>query len=151
MSEKYPDLSGTNFPGAIDTFAKKTDPSSETVLWVQECYAKMAAGDMQGAYDIIAEHPELKDSQLSALDYNKLRDAVIAMQRWYQEQYQEYLANNTKQIIFSPTQPENQLLGDVWAKELTDEDGGGTVYDLYRCTGSGVYTRLHTSIDCGTY
>lgn len=52
MSEKYPDLSGTNFPGAIDTFAKKTDPSSETVLWVQECYAKMAAGDMQGAYDI---------------------------------------------------------------------------------------------------
>lgn len=151
MSEKYPDLSGTSFPGEIDTFTKKTDPSSEAVLWVQECYAKMAAGDIQGAYDIIAAHPELKDSQLSALDYNKLRDAVIAMQRWYQEQYQEYLANNTKQIIFSPTQPENQLLGDVWAKELPLDEEGGAVYEMYRCTGSGTYAKLHTAIDCGTY
>ena len=47
-------------------------------------------------------HPELKDSQLSALDWNKLRDAIIAIERWYQENYQEYLANNTVRLNNNP-------------------------------------------------
>ena len=122
MSEKYPDLSGTNFPGEIDTFTKKTDPSSETVLWVQKCYAKMAAGDIQGAYDIIEAHPELKDSQLSALDYNKLRDAVIAMQRWYQKQYQAVSYTHLVRVY-------REGVGFVWQSDQNAIDDAQQDYD----------------------
>lgn len=148
MSVEYPDLSNTNFPESIDTFDKKSTPSSEDMQYVQQIYSKMASGDIAGAYQLMDAHPELKDSQLSALDWNKLRDAIIAIERWYQENYQEYLANNTKQIIFSDVQPDNQMLGDVWAK-LIDSDN--KIYEFYRCTGTGAYERLNVSVDCGTY
>ena len=160
MSLNYPDLPNSKFPNEIDNdINRKENPTTDDLVLVQQCYSLMASGDISGAYKIIEQNPQLKDAQLSAYDYNKLRDAVIAMERWYQTGIQEYLAENAKQIVFSENPPDNQMLGDVWMKIVAQASEASQMeVEMYHCTTTGRYEKVSIGtsvsideIDGGTY
>lgn len=95
MSAIYPDLQN-KFPEAIDDFSKFTDPSISQIALINQYYSKFQSGDIAGAAQILEDNPSLKTAILNAERLNKLRDGLIAVQRYYMDDVQEYLVEIVK-------------------------------------------------------
>ena len=131
MSITYADLPNTNYPDTKDAFKNKKDADATVATLIARYKNRFNSGNYALAKSILESNPALADSMITADDFNKLQDAVMAMQRFYQRDQQ--------QIIFSSTEPtgENeQAVGDVWVKL---KDGGN---ELYEKTTSGYTLRL---------
>ena len=85
MSKTYTDLTETVFPEAVDTIVRMSDVASSDITAVNQYYARYNAGDMTGAAQILLSNPGLQNKIFNAAKFNKLIDAVIAIQRYYKE------------------------------------------------------------------
>lgn len=94
MSNLYPDLDRTTFPEAIDQRYIMIDPSTTDDLTSINSYNVLIdAGNMSGALQILANNERLQRMMFNADKWNRHEDMIIAMQRFYDSDIQDYLVN----------------------------------------------------------
>lgn len=92
-TETYEDLPLTKFPVEEDTYGRMMDVSVTLMPLVQQYNAYFASGDYGKASQIIEANPDLLDCFFNADKWNKLRDAILAIERYYLEDVQTFLYN----------------------------------------------------------
>ena len=90
MSVKYPDLD-CNFPESVDNIDKMQDLTTVTKPLADQYYAMVEAGQISEANTFLAKNPSLVYSIFNASKFNKLRDSMIAVQRMFRDDIDEYL------------------------------------------------------------
>lgn len=128
MSTTYTDLSGTNYPDGWDVFENKNDVSRDMRPYVIQYKQMIENGNYAGAKALLDTYPQLKKTVISADDFNKLQDAISAMQR--------FVTRSEQQIVFSAEEPSDQTVGDAWVK-LTS-----TGAEMYQLTEDGYVLRF---------
>lgn len=91
----YPDL-GNKFPSAIDDFQPMIDPDPASSALINQYYSYMDVNDTTGATNFINQHPELKRMIFNAVQFNRLRDGVISIERYYLNDVQQYIVEFIK-------------------------------------------------------
>lgn len=91
----YPDLDN-NFPNSIDNFDKYSDVTASAKPLVDQYYTLYNAGNFNGASELLENNPTLKNMIINAESLNKIRDAVISIERYYTSDVQQYIINAVK-------------------------------------------------------
>lgn len=92
MSTLYPDLDFTNFPGALDDISLKSNITNSTdAQLVAQIQASIIAGDFSNASAILNANSQLNGKIFSANDYNLMRDAILALERFYTDDIYNYI------------------------------------------------------------
>lgn len=92
MSKTYPDLD-CNFPESIDNIDKMQDLTISTKQMADQYYSLMNAGKISEANSYLSSNPKLVYSIFNAAKFNKLRDSIIAVQRMFVEDIDDYLGS----------------------------------------------------------
>ena len=93
MSVLYPDLDFTNYPGELDNIQLKSNIANSTdAQLVAQIQAAIIAGDFSNASAIINTNPQLNGKIFNANDYNQMRDAILALERFYNNDIYNYIA-----------------------------------------------------------
>lgn len=96
MSVLYPDLDFTSYPDSLDNIALKSNITSNAeASLVAQIQAYILAGNFSAASSLMADNPVLATKIFSANDYNQLRDALLALERFYKSDIVTYI--NEKQ------------------------------------------------------
>lgn len=96
MSNLYPDLNNTNFPEEVDSYDLFLDPTLDTLSLINQYYNLFDMGDLDGCATLLSNNPILKQMIINAGSLNKLRDSIIATQRFYLDNVQPYLQDIVK-------------------------------------------------------
>ena len=80
MSTTYPNYPGTSYPDSIDTFAKIVDVTISTLPYAILYQNYFERGDLESAAQVLADHPELEQCLMNADKFNKLIDAIKAIE-----------------------------------------------------------------------
>lgn len=100
MSALYPDLDFTNYPGQLDNIQLKSNITNATdAQLVQQVQTAILAGDFSNAAAIINANPQLNGKIFNANDYNQIRDAVLALERFYQNDIYNYISEKHAEWI----------------------------------------------------
>ena len=92
MSALYPDLDFTNYPGELDNITLKSNITNATdAQLVAQIQASILAGDFANASAILNANPQLNDKIFNANDYNQIRDAILALERFYNSDIKNYI------------------------------------------------------------
>lgn len=92
MSVLYPDLDFTNYPGELDNITLKSNITNTTdAQLVAQIQASILAGDFANASSILNSNPQLNGKIFSANDYNQIRDAILALERFYNSDIKNYI------------------------------------------------------------
>lgn len=89
MSTTYPALTETNFPDSIDTMSRMSDLNASDVAAVAQYYSYYNAGNMTAAAQVITDNA-LDNKIFNAEKFNKLIDALVAMQRFFKSDAYAY-------------------------------------------------------------
>lgn len=106
QKNNYTDCPLTNFPAGEDTWNRMMDINTVLLPLMKQYNAYAEAGNLSAANKIIQDNPDLLDCLFNAEKFNWLRDAIIAMERYYLEDVQTFIMNvaqNTVGINDSPT------------------------------------------------
>ena len=90
---KYSDLPRSNMPLAKDDIDEMQDLSQELVELKDEFYSYIEEGDLASAADLIENHPEFDACVFNADKFNSLRDPIIALQRLFLDDIENYIMN----------------------------------------------------------
>lgn len=92
MSTLYPDLDFTNYPNALDNISLKSNITNSTdAQLVEQIQTAILAVDFATASAILNANPQLNGKIFAANDYNQLRDAILALERFYQNDIMNYI------------------------------------------------------------
>lgn len=91
MSKTYTDLTETQFPDQIDELSRMSDLSYSDIPVVSEYYRYYNAGNLTAAAELLANNPSLLGKLFNAAKFNILRDALIALQRYYKSDVQAFI------------------------------------------------------------
>lgn len=92
MSALYPDLDFTNYPGELDNITLKSNITNATdAQLVAQIQASILAGDFANASAILNANPQLNGKIFNANDYNRIRDAILALERFYNSDIKNYI------------------------------------------------------------
>lgn len=92
MSALYPDLDFTNYPGELDNIILKSNITNATdAQLVAQIQASILAGDFANASAILNANPQLNGKIFNANDYNQIRDAILALERFYNSDIKNYI------------------------------------------------------------
>lgn len=132
MSALYPDLDFTNYPGELDNIQLKSNITNSTdAQLVSQIQTAILAGDFSNASAILNANPQLNGKIFNANDYNQIRDAILALERFYNNDIYNYIAEKqaawTAEIdkfnfkgVYSPTtQYERNNMVNYTTKEGT--------------------------------
>ena len=92
----WEDTNYTVFPQAIDTIDKKYDVDVSTKPSVDVYHDLIGRGDFEGANTLLQNNPALAQAIWRAIDYNRIRDAVLAMERTFNDYIVDYIVHVTK-------------------------------------------------------
>lgn len=98
MSTTYTDLTETKFPNAVDDLSRMSDLTSSDLTLVNQYYTYYNAGNLTAAAQLLADNPTLVSKLFNAAKFNILRDALIALERFYLSDVQTYI-NSTRQSL----------------------------------------------------
>ena len=92
MSILYPDLDFTVYPGSLDNISLKSNITNTTdAQLVEQIQASIVAGDFVNASAILTANPQLNGKLFAANDYNQIRDAILALERFYKNDIYNYI------------------------------------------------------------
>ena len=80
MSTTYPSYPGTNYPDSVDTFSKIVDVTISTLPYAILYQNYFQKGDLESVSEVLTEHPELELCLMNADKFNKLIDAIKAIE-----------------------------------------------------------------------
>ena len=81
MSERFQDLSMTNFPNSIDNYIVFEDESADNKQYIDQIRTFVTNGDFASAKQILTDHPELKRVIITAATLQVFMDREIAIER----------------------------------------------------------------------
>lgn len=81
LGERYADTPLTNFPIKEDIFDRMSDITSALLPFINDYNRYMSENNLVEANQLLASNPKLLECFFNADKYNRLRDAIIAMQR----------------------------------------------------------------------
>lgn len=84
MNAKYTDLENT-FPAEVDNIDKMSDLTIRTKPIADHYYSLMAANKVTDANTYLEQNLELLKSMFNADKYNKMRDAMVSLERYVLE------------------------------------------------------------------
>lgn len=96
MSKKYTDLQN-NFPDSVDTFDKMQDLNTSTKTMADRYYSMVEANNIAGANEYLVQNPSLSLSVFNADKYNKLRDAIVSVERFFHDDVKLYIGDKHEQ------------------------------------------------------
>ena len=100
MSVLYPDLDFTNYPGELDNIQLKSNITNSTdAQLVAQIQASIIAGDFSNASAILNANPQLNGKIFNANDYNQIRDAILALERFYNNDIYNYITDGIEVSI----------------------------------------------------
>lgn len=105
--EPYEDLQHTKFPVAEDTFHYMKDISQEVMTFVTQYNNYFAQGNLTACNNLFKNNPELLDYFFNAEKWNQLRDAILAVERYYLNDVTEFIyhvAQNAIGVSDNPTE-----------------------------------------------
>lgn len=91
----YVGLNFTKFPTSIDSWQDRLDLSSEMLSYANQYRNAMLANNYSLAQQILSEHPDLERMMIDAQIINEIMHAVMATERWIDENLQGYLGQYT--------------------------------------------------------
>lgn len=80
MSKTYPGYPLTSYPDSIDTYEKIVDVTISTLPYAILYQNYFERGDLESAAQVLTEHPELEQCLMNADKFNKLIDAIKAIE-----------------------------------------------------------------------
>lgn len=80
MSTTYPSYPGSNYPDSVDTFSKIVDVTISTLPYAILYQNYFQKGDLESAAEVLTEPPELENCLMNADKFNKLIDAIKAIE-----------------------------------------------------------------------
>lgn len=110
-TDKYEDLPLTQFPLSEDNWNRMTDVNLVLMPLVIKHNEYYAAGNLEACNKLIADNPGLLDCFFNAQKWNELRDAILALERYYLEEVQKFIyavAQNALGINDNPTDEQLQ-------------------------------------------
>lgn len=94
MSQLYSDLNFSVFPNALDNISLKSNITNSTdANLVSQIQSYILAGDFASASEILVNNTQLNGKIFNANDYNQLRDALLALERFYKNDIYLYITN----------------------------------------------------------
>lgn len=112
-TEPYIDLQLTNFPVSEDYVIRKSDVDVVIMPVVQQYNKYFATGNLAACNALKESNPNILKYIFTADDFNWAMDAIIAIQRYYLEDVQEFInavAQNTVGIENNPTEEQMDLV-----------------------------------------
>lgn len=91
MSTTYSDLTYTEFPESVSDMERVQDVTASMKPYVDLYNVYYNAGDFNSANKVLDEHPELLKMIINALVINELRDNIIATQRMFLDDTEDYI------------------------------------------------------------
>ena len=98
MSTTYTDLPETAFPDALDDLSRMSDLVASDMALVNQYYSYYNAGNLAAAAQLLADNPTLINKLFNAAKFNILRDALIALERFYLSDVETYI-DSTRQTL----------------------------------------------------
>lgn len=96
---KYEDLPLTNFPDTEDNWARMSDLTASLITVALQYNNLWDSGDIDGANALLNSNPTLKNTIFNADKWNKLRDAVISLERYYLNDVQTFIERVAQSTI----------------------------------------------------
>lgn len=103
----YVGLNFTNFPAEVDSWQDSLDVSAEMLALANSYRAAMLANEITTAKDILARNPTLARMMIDADTINRLKHAVMALERMFDEDIEEYIKSYTNAASASATNAAN--------------------------------------------
>lgn len=122
----YEDTPLTNFPDAEDNWARMSDITATLLPVALQYNTLWENGQIDEANALLDANPNLLNTIFNADKWNKLRDAVIAIERYYLNDVQEFIehvAQSTIGINDNPDEEDKDIVSYSAKKvdELIDE------------------------------
>lgn len=99
LSERYVDTPLTNFPVSEDNIDRMSDITSDLMPIVIQYNQYIQSGNITEANNLLRSNPRLMSCFFNADKWNVLRDAVIALERFYLEEVDEAIKNATQNAV----------------------------------------------------
>jgi len=90
MSTYYSDLFNTTFPNTVDTIVEKMDVLASDGAMIAKYQDYMQSGDYTNASITLNSIPNVSKKIITANDLNVFRDCILALERFYKDDIQEY-------------------------------------------------------------
>ena len=89
----YEDLPRSTLPVQIDNIDEMQDITADLLELQNQFYSFINAGNLAGAKTLLNNNPQLLPCLFNADKYNALRDTIVALQRMYLGDIQDYIMN----------------------------------------------------------
>lgn len=119
-TKKNASFYNTNFPDNLDDVREHglmQDIDADVVAQYKIYENQIASGQSQAAYDTaykLVNGKRLADALFNADKYNWLRDSILAMQEFFLERFDSYIAQKTQEVVKTSTD-ENGSTSDATA------------------------------------
>lgn len=91
MSTTYSDLTYTEFPESVSNMGRVQDVTIASKQYVDLYNRYYSSGDFDNANKVLNDHPELQKMIINAYTFNELRDNIIATQRMFLDDTEDYI------------------------------------------------------------
>lgn len=105
---KYEDTPLTNFPAAEDNWKRMSDITSTLLPVALQYNTLWDLGKIDEANALLKSYPALIDTIFNADKWNKLRDAIIAIERYYLNDVTEFIKHVAQSAIGINDNPEEE-------------------------------------------
>ena len=96
---KYEDTPLTNFPDSEDNWARMSDITATLLSVALQYNSLWEAGQIDEANALLEANPALKNTIFNADKWNKIRDAIIALERYYLNDVTEFIEQTAQAAI----------------------------------------------------
>lgn len=121
----YVDLEYTKFPAVVDSWQNHTDVTTSTLSAANQYRIAIQNGNLINAQALLNNYPDLRKTIITADDINKIKQAVMALERYYTDDVQSYIISysNTSSSSAKSAQEsmKNAANSEATAKEKADE------------------------------
>lgn len=90
MSELYPDLPYTKFPGELDNMTQMMNITASDLPTINLFHYYLRNGDFEAAQLLFKTVPDIDKKLIDSTRLNQLRDAMIALERFYKTDVKPY-------------------------------------------------------------
>lgn len=151
-TKRYPQYPRSSFPEEVESWPLMQDLNTVTYPLAMQYNALLEGGNFEGAATFLSNYPELERSLFNADKWNKISDAIKALEQFFGDEvqdYLDYLTNTTIGINDTVTgdASETNTYSAKKIKELTGIYSAGPVeISPEDWDGSFVYTLADSNI-----
>ena len=124
MSELYPDLPYTKFPGELDNMSQMMNITASDLPTINLFHYYLRNGDFEAAQLLFRTVPDIDKKLIDSTRLNQLRDAMIALERFYKTDIKPYTDEKSAEWLMKVMQFSYK---GMW--------NGSTTYKAYNLVG----------------